>query len=119
MSTDSSRSSRIGGSGTTISSTTASTAAGASMRVTRDVFIRPAISLPSQHPLLQPNQLGKPFRHGGEEARRDGLADLGRLEQCLRERLVLDDRHTVLPRLLPDGGGNQGPPPWQHGPRAH
>ena len=68
------------------------------MRVARYGFTRPAIALPSQHQLLQPYQLRKHFRHRGKEAGWNRLTDVGRLEQRLRERLVLDDRHAVLAR---------------------
>src|SRR5512132_417266 len=100
MSTDSSRSSSSGGSGTIISSTTASRAIG-----TRrcDGFVGlAAFLLISEHQLLDAHEVCEHLGHRSEELRRNGLAHFDGLVERLGERLVLDDRDLVLAGFLAD-----------------
>src|SRR6266446_7014963 len=112
MSTDSSRSSRNGGSGTIISSTTAMTAAGASRCAARCgrgaasvVVAMGLMGLEDQ--LLEAHEVREHLGDRAEERRGNRVADFGAGVQRARERDVLDDRHAVIPRDLPDARGHQ------------
>src|SRR5262245_54017363 len=100
MSTDSSRSSSSVGSGTIISSTTASTATGAIRWLAR---IGEAVgSAISQHQLFDAHEIREHFGHRAKEWGGNRLADLGGAKERLRERLVLDDGHAVRASLGAD-----------------
>src|SRR4051812_2069869 len=100
MSTDSSRSSSSGGSGTIIISTTARTATGTS-RWLGFVFVFFVVAI-SEHQLLDAHEVREHLGHRSEELRRNRFAHFDALVERLRERLVLDDRDLVLAGFLAD-----------------
>src|SRR5215475_12972645 len=100
MSIDSSRSSINGGSGTTIKSTTAMTAAGASRCVPRigagGEMVAVGIWRASEHQLLDADQVREHLGHRAKELTRNHVADFAFLEERARQRRVFHDRHRML-----------------------
>src|SRR6185369_16794833 len=100
MSIDSRRSSINGGSGTTISSTTAITAAGASRWVPRmgagGAIVVVVITQASEHQLLDADQVGEHFGNGTEQLTRDHVANLALLVERACERRVFHNRNGML-----------------------
>src|SRR5262245_8584005 len=96
MSIDSSRSSTSGGSGTTMSMTTARRAIGTSRCEDDERPATVAMAWRLQHQLADPDEVRQYFGDGPEQVRGNGVADLGALVERLGERLVLDQRHAVL-----------------------
>src|ERR1017187_6354213 len=57
----------------------------------------------SRHPSVHEfENVGQDFGHRAVEMRRNLLPDFDRFVKRLRQRRILDDRHLVLDRLLPD-----------------
>src|SRR5260370_16666217 len=57
----------------------------------------------SRHPSVHElENVGQNFGHRAVQMRRNLLSDFDRFVERLRQRRILDDRHLVLDRLLPD-----------------
>src|SRR5262245_62125711 len=106
MSIDSNRSSSIGGSGTTISSTTAITAAGAIRCVPRIGFATVVIGV-SEHQLFDADQIREDFGDGPEQSAGNRLADLTLLVEGSSQRRILDDGNRMLASDFADSRGDQ------------
>src|SRR5262245_65850756 len=106
MSIDKSRSSSIGGSGTTISSTTAITAAGAIRCVPRIGLATVVIGI-SEHQLFDTDQIGEDFGDGTEQCAGNRLADLTLLVEGSSQRRILDDGNRMLASDLANPCGDQ------------
>src|SRR3954464_14839779 len=99
MSTDSSMSSTMGGSGTIISSTTARTAPGA-MRAAVGLAtgnVREFMSV-LEHQLLDAHEIREHFGHRAEQCAGNRIADLGFLVEGAGERDVFDRRNAMFAR---------------------
>src|SRR5215475_2934103 len=111
MSIDSRRSSINGGSGTTISSTTAMTAAGASRWVPRigagGAIVVVVITQASEHQLLDADQVCAHFGNSTEQLTRNHVADLALLVERPGERRIFDNRHGVLASDFANLCGNE------------
>src|SRR5689334_21728710 len=99
MSIDSRKSSINGGSGTTISSTTAMTAAGARRWVPRigagGAIVVVVMTEASEHQLLDADQVCEHFGNCAEQRTRDHVADLALLVERTGERRIFDNRHGM------------------------
>src|SRR5215831_16850506 len=99
MSIDSRRSSINGGSGTTISSTTAMTAAGASKCVPRigaGGAMVVVIAKASEHQLFDADQVRKHFGNRTEQLSGNHIADLALLVERARKRRVFHNRDGMV-----------------------
>src|SRR5690606_10070793 len=99
MSTDSSRSSSTGGSGTIISRTIATIAPGTSSRAVRNVLEVCDLLMagcrdgrrPSEHQPLEPHEVRQHLGHGAEQVGGNRVADFGMLVQGACQCDVLHD----------------------------